>query len=177
MVLAFEADPYNAAALRANVRRSRARNVTIVEHAASDRAGRATFRQNEATTGSSLVPRIVGVGPAREIEVETTTLDTKLGDLSGRRLLLKLDVEGAERMVLSGAAETLRSAAAVTAIVELHPHALREAGTTPRELVADLEALGLDPHYLEEASHGAVAIGDELRKGNLLGQRGRFTSS
>lgn len=171
-VFAFEPDPYNAAALRANVRRSGARNITVVERAASDRARRATFRQNEATTGGSLVPRVVGAGPARDIEVDATTLDAELGDLSGRRLLLKLDVEGAERLVLSGAAETLRSAAAVTAIVELHPHALREAGTTPRELVADLEALGLDPHYLDEASHEVVPLDQELRKGNLFGQRG-----
>lgn len=174
-VFAFEPDPYNAAALRANARRSGAQNLKVVERALSDRSGPATFRQNEASTGSSLVPRIVGVGPARDIEVETATLDSELGDLSGRRLLLKLDVEGAERLVLSGAAETLRSAAAVTAIVELHPHALREAGTTPQELVADLEALGLDPHYLDEGSHGIAPLEHELRKGNLLGRRG-FTA-
>ncbi|MFL5913866.1 MAG: FkbM family methyltransferase [Gaiellaceae bacterium] len=174
-IVAFEPDPYNAAALRLNVRRAGAANVRVVERAAHDRAGRATFRQNEATTGSSLVLRVVGVGPARDIEVETTTLDAELGNLAGRRLLLKLDVEGAERIVLRGAAETLRGAAAVTAIVELHPHALREAGTTPRELVADLEGLGLAPRYLDEDSHAVVPLGDELRKGNLFGQRGRFT--
>lgn len=175
VVFAFEPDPYNAAALRVNVRRAGAHTVKVVERAACDRSGRASFRQNEATTGSSLVRRVVGIGPARDIEVETTTLDTELGDLSGRRLLLKLDVEGAERTVLRGAAETLRSAAAVTAIVELHPHALREAGTTPRELVADLEMLDLDPRYLDEDSQRVSTIGDELRKGNLFGQRGRFT--
>lgn len=170
-VVAFEPDPYNAAALRANVRRSGARNVRIVERAAADRAHRATFRQNEATTGSSLVPRVVGIGPARDIEVETTTLDAELGDLAGRRLLLKLDVEGAERLVLRGAAGSLRDAAAVTTIVELHPAALREAGTTPRELVADLETLGLAPQYLDEASHSVIPLDGELRKGNLFGQR------
>lgn len=170
-VFAFEPDPYNAAALRANVRRSGVRNVRVVERAVADGTGRASFRQNEATTGSSLIPRVVGVGPARDIEVDTTTLDAELGDLSGRRLLLKLDVEGAERLVLSGAAGSLRDAAAVTAIVELHPAALREAGTTPRELVADLETLGLAPRYLDEASHSVIPLDGELRKGNLLGQR------
>jgi hypothetical protein len=65
----------------------------------------------------------------------------------------------------------------VTALVELHPHALREAGTTPRELVADLESLGLSPRYLDEASHGIVPLDEELRKGNLFGQRGGFTPS
>ena len=174
-VFAFEPDPYNAAALRTNVRRSGATNVRILERAASDRALRASFRQNEATTGGSLVPRVVGAGPGRTIEVETTTLDTELGDLSDRRLLLKLDVEGAERMVLRGAAVSLRAAVAVTALVELHPHALREAGTTPGELVADLVAFGLAPQYLDEAAHEIVPLDDELRKGNLLGQRARFT--
>jgi FkbM family methyltransferase len=176
-VFAFEPDPYNAAALRFNVRRAGATNVRVLERAVSDRAQRTSFRQNEATTGSSLVPRVVGAGPGRTIEVETTTLDAELGDLSDRRLLLKLDVEGAERMVLRGAATPLGSAAGVTALVELHPHALREAGTTPRELVADLESLGLSPRYLDEASHGIVPLDEELRKGNLFGQRGGFTPS
>jgi FkbM family methyltransferase len=171
VVVAFEPDPYNAAALRANVRRAGVRNVRVVERAVADRARRASFRQNKATTGSSLIPRVVGVGPARDIEVDTTTLDAELGDLSGRRLLLKLDVEGAERLALSGAAGSLRDAAAVTAIVELHPAALREAGTTPQELVADLETLGLAPQYLDEASHSVIPLDRELRKGNLLGQR------
>ncbi len=83
----------------------------------------------------------------------------------------RLDVEGAERLALSGAAGPLRDAASVTAIVELHPAALREAGTTPRELVADLETLGLAPQYLDEASHCVIPLDGELRKGNLLGQR------
>jgi FkbM family methyltransferase len=170
-VVAFEPDPYNAAALRMNIKRSGVRNVRVVERAVADRAYRASFRQNDATTGNSLIPRVVGVGPARDIEVDTTTLDAELGDLSGRRLLLKLDVEGAERLALSGAAGSLRDAAAVTAIVELHPAALREAGTTPRELVADLETLGLAPQYLDEASHSVIPLDGELRKGNLLGQR------
>jgi len=170
-VVAFEPDPYNAAALRANVRRSGAQNVRVIERAVADRARRASFRQNDATTGSSLIPRVVGLGPARDIEVDTTTLDAELGDLTGRRLLLKLDVEGAERLALRGAAGSLRDAAAVTAIVELHPAALHEAGTTPRELVADLETLGLAPRYLDEASYSVIPLDGELRKGNLLGRR------
>jgi FkbM family methyltransferase len=171
-VVAFEPDPYNAAALRINVRRAGAHNVRVVERAVTDRVGRATFRQSRATIGSSLVPR-VGFGPTRDIQVDTTTLDSELGDLSGRRLLLKLDVEGAERAALGGASGSLTGAAAVTAIVEVNPRALEQAGTTPHELIADLEAFGLSLRYVDEAANRLRALDSEPEKGNLVGERGR----
>jgi FkbM family methyltransferase len=169
-VVAFEPDPYNAAALRSNVARAGASGVRVVESAVSDSAGRASFRQALGTIGSSLVPR-TGGGPTRDIEVATTTLDAALGGLSGRRLLLKLDVEGAERAALRGGERALRSAAAVVAIVELNPDALAQAGATPAELLGDLRALDLDVGYLDEEAGAVVEAAPGLPKGNLLARR------
>jgi len=170
-IVAIEADPYNVSALRANVRRAGVGNVEIVAKAASDQSGVAAYQQNRGTVGSSLVVR-PGTGPARTIEVQTTTVDETLGDVGGRRMLAKVDVEGAERAVLRGASGSLRDAGRVTAFVELNPRALAEAGSTPAALVGDLAALGLSVAYLDEERQEVVAIGSETPKGNLFCRRG-----
>jgi FkbM family methyltransferase len=170
-IVAIEADPYNAAALRANVRRAGAGNVEIVEKAASDRSGVASYQQNLGTVGSSLVVR-TGTGPARTIEVPTTTIDDALGDVGGRALLVKIDVEGAERSVLRGATSSLRDAQRVTAFVELNPRALAEAGSTRDDLLADLADVRLSTEYIDEEQGTVARAGSETPKGNLVCRRG-----
>jgi FkbM family methyltransferase len=169
-VLAFEPDPYNAAALRVNIKRAGAHAVEVMESAASDDVGRAGFQQSLGTIGGSLVRR-TGTGPTQDIQVATTTLDAALGDTSDSHLLLKLDVEGAERTALRGARESLSRASAVLAIVELNPIALEQGGSTQEELLGDLEALGLDVQYLDERSQAVVPVDGRLEKGNLVARR------
>lgn len=169
-IVAIEADPYNAGALRANVRRARVPNVEIVAKAASDRSGVASYQQNLGTVGSSLIIRH-GTGPTRTIDVPTTTLDEVLGDLSGRALLVKIDVEGAERNVLRGATAAFRSALELTAFVEVNPRALAEAGATPSDLLGDLAGLGLAAAYIDEERQKVVPAGSETPKGNLVCRR------
>jgi FkbM family methyltransferase len=168
-VVAIEPDPYNAAALRVNVRGS---GVDVVEKAASSTVGQAPFRQNLGTIGSSLVNR-TGTGPVRLIEVQTTTIDAVAGSPSPRSVLLKLDVEGAELQALAGASATLRGADRVTAIVELNPRALEAGGATGADLVAALRGYGLEVKYIDETNGMLVDPGTADRKGNLLATRSR----
>lgn len=161
-VIAVEADPYNAAALTANTRRTR---VEVVAKAASDRVGRSTFRQNLGTVGSSLVDRR-GTGPTRLVEVETTTIDALAPD--ARSIVLKIDVEGAELTVLAGAETAIRRAANATLFVELNPKALAAGGHDGSQLVAALEALGLEVGFVDERTGRVVTTFDTGRKGNLV---------
>jgi FkbM family methyltransferase len=170
-VVAIEADPYNVKALRANVRRARVHNVEIVAKAASERSGVAAYQQNRGTVGSSLVVR-PGTGPARTIDVQTTTVDEVLGDVGGRAVLAKIDVEGAERAVLRGAAGTLRGGERVTVFVELNPRALAEAGSAPSDLLGDLADLGLSSTYVDEELQLLVPVGANTPKGNHVCRRG-----
>ena len=169
-VVAFEPDPYNAAALRVNVERAAAHTVEVLESAVSDDVGQAGFQQSLGTIGGSLVPR-TGTGPTRDIKVATTTLDATLGDTSASQLLVKLDVEGAERSALRGARESLSAARAVLAIVELNPIALGQGGSTQEDLLGDLEALGLVVGYLDEGAGAVVPVQGRLQKGNLVARR------
>jgi len=164
-IVAVEADPYNAAALAANVRRSGA-HVEVVGKAASDTSGRVVFHQNLGTVGSSLVRR-PGAGPTREVEVDATTVDALAGEGPLGAVLAKIDVEGAERSVVRGMRETISRAAAVTALVEVNPRALAETGALPSDLVADLAALGLEVSYVDEDA-AALVPAERAGKGNLF---------
>jgi len=170
-VIAVEPDPYNLAALRANVRRAGVSNVEIVPAAVSDRTGHAPFQQSLGTIGSSLISRD-GTGPSRQIEVETTTVDSLVGSTAGRTLLVKLDVEGAELLAVRGAVSAFREAAVVTALLELNPRALEDSGASQDELLRELYDLDLSVMYLDDALAAAVPIEGPLRKGNLLCRRG-----
>lgn len=168
-IIAVEADPYNAAALTANVRAASA-GVEVVTKAASDSIARTQFNQNLGTVGSSLVER-EGTGPARIIEIEATTIDAVVGEPPPGALLLKLDVEGAERRVLAGARRTITGARSATLLVELNPKALAASDDSGPALISDLEQLGLRVEFVDEARAELVPPGAADRKGNLIARK------
>ncbi len=169
-VVAFEADPYTARALRANA--EGLANVRVVAKAASDRIGVAQFWPSPGTYGSSLFRR-PSMKAERAIEVETTTIDAELAGAAD--VVAKIDAEGAEIEVLDGMTETLARARRAVVLVELNPVALREAGHDGAELVARLRELGLDVERVDEQAGAVVALADAISsgwKGNLLCRSG-----
>jgi FkbM family methyltransferase len=169
-VLAFEPDPYNFAALRLNARSLP--GVELVRAAVADAEGEASFQQNLGTIGSSLVARR-DVGPVRGIRVPTTTLDAALRGRGPERLVVKLDVEGAEARALRGLRETAARLRDLTVFLEVNPAALRDAGSSLAELVGELEQLGLEPRWVDEEARALVRVDPAAppRKGNLLATR------
>lgn len=93
-VIAVEPAPAAIAQLRANVALNPIANVAIVEAAVTDSPGRASFTANAAMSHLG--------GTAT---VDATTLDAVLGDRHAAGV--KIDVEGAERLVLEGAGRAL----------------------------------------------------------------------
>ena len=92
--------------------------ISVVAAALSDRIGEAKFEINRSEASSSLLPidpRNSGwfgrdLGVAHSIMVPTTTLpEVMKRENLGRIDLLKLDLQGAERFVLSGGAGVLES--------------------------------------------------------------------
>jgi FkbM family methyltransferase len=143
-VIAIEPDPYNARALEANVRREGRRNVAIVRKAVADAPGRAPFQQSLGTISSSFEAR-EGRGPFRELELEVTSVDTELAAIDVDALVVKLDVEGAEPRALAGMTETIARAASVALFLEVNPSALAVSGSDEASLLAQVDALGLEP--------------------------------
>jgi FkbM family methyltransferase len=166
-VVALEPDPYNLAALRRNLRGTRAE---VLGEAVSDSVGSASFHLSSSTTGSSLVDR-GDIEMTKSVPVATTTVD---GIVSGRAfevLVLKVDVEGAEPSVLAGARETLRSVPRATVIAEVHPNALAANGATAQDVVGPLRDAGFDVRFVDqEGNVGPVPRSPP--KGNVVATRG-----
>ena len=102
--LAVEPDAGNLILLRRNVAGA---DVEIAPFALSDKDG-TTVLYGDGDM-ASFDPDWQGVGKYFRQIVTTTTLDALLrGKWAGERLFIKVDVEGAEALVLSGASETLR---------------------------------------------------------------------
>lgn len=102
-IVAFEPDPRSVARLSANLMLNPHLPVEVVTKAASACAGTARFRQfADANTGKSAIS---GEG---DLSVETVRLDD-LFPVEGRRVFLKIDVEGHEADVIAGADRLLRS--------------------------------------------------------------------
>jgi FkbM family methyltransferase len=129
-VFAFEPLPRNLGFLRRHVDLNReaggrcAGNITVIDAAVSDREGTATFMPDEAPERAHIVgtgdqnvdaaaeTRAAGAGKAG-ITVRTVSIDELVSGSAQPVLpppsLMKIDVEGAEELVLKGAARTIQT--------------------------------------------------------------------
>lgn len=118
-VHAFEPLPRNAAALAHNVALNDLDNVEVIEAAVGARPGRAALAVTAESVQAHLVEVDTGVGTVETREVSVTSIDAEV--IAGRPApdVVKIDVEGAELLVLYGMVGTLE-AVGPTLICELH---------------------------------------------------------
>jgi FkbM family methyltransferase len=118
-VFAFEANPKNVDQLKSNIEvNAFGAQATIVPMAVSDHSGTLSF----ATYGYSLVGGIADADTKSDaiiIEVPCLSLDAFSDGANPPPTLIKIDVEGAEGVVIRGALAVLRSHKPVL-IVEMH---------------------------------------------------------
>ena len=119
-VVAFEAHPANAAELRARFRQEP--GVEIVNAAVgdgtSDRLALYAGRHDHSTEWNVVGHDVDGVPTRRELEVDAVSLDSWFPPTSAVHFI-KIDVEGAEGLVLAGMRRLLREQRPVVAI-EFH---------------------------------------------------------
>jgi len=120
-VHAIEPQSRVQAVIRRNVELNHASAVTIHRVALSDRAGEIDlFLRPSSNTGASSLFRHWRLGWTRE-RVPTTTLDALCGRAGIDRVrLVKIDCEGAERLVIRGAAALLARRAIDVLVVDYH---------------------------------------------------------
>jgi FkbM family methyltransferase len=114
-VIAFEPIPQNIEAFRKNIALNRIENVRLLEHAASDRATDAVIRLVENSATASLVWHRNNPA-ATEFSIHTVAIDelVERGELAepqfAKPTFVKIDVEGAEGLVLQGMQHTIAAA-------------------------------------------------------------------
>lgn len=154
-VLAFEPDPRNRARLEVNLGANDLRNVTVTDRVAGARPGPVQFYLNRDDTGGSAMwdP---GLFPGNEasranpspMTLFGTTLDAALGERGIIPRVVKIDTEGAEHAVLTGAAGLLGRSAVPYVIAELHAFGLERMGASQQALRALMKGFGYDTFAL-----------------------------
>jgi len=157
-VIACEPDPGNAALLRRSVAENRFGHVAVIEAAVTGAEGHATLYQDTAWHGVHSLARRNIVNPGdRRVDVATVTLDTLLRDAAGDIDFVKMDAQGAESAILSGARRLLGQAHA-RLLMEVWPFGISGLGGSVSALVETLRASGFSAWTMEN-SHELAPIG------------------
>lgn len=154
-VYAFEPVPRNFALLQRGLDLNGYANATLERCALSDRTGTATLHLDRSNLGAPSLNQANLPDRGGAVEAPTTSLDRYLDDKDARVDLIKLDVQGAEGLVLEGA-EGLLSTDGLRIVMEFWPGGLRNLGTDPATLLQRLRDRGFDLAWLDERS-GEVA--------------------
>lgn len=156
-VVAIEPDPANMAALLDHVSMNDAVRVRTISGAACDRDGPVRFWTNLDNDGGHAIFDPGGhpdnpksAERPTSGEVPGVTLETALGQcgLTGAKLA-KIDVEGAEPLVLAGGRRLLEGWRIPFLICEVNPYGLKQVGSSTEELFATMRGYGYDTFVLQ----------------------------
>jgi FkbM family methyltransferase len=120
-VVAFEAFPDTFRTLEENIAMNRLENVVLEPRAVSDAPGTISlvFERRQRYSGTPSTVAYAVEGESDTLDVPAVSLDAYFRQLPGLPGLIKIDVEGAEFSVLSGARETLARTRQVL-LVKIH---------------------------------------------------------
>ena len=144
-VISFEPLPTNFAVLKKNVEANDLKHVTVFPLAIFSRCGDLTISvPDDSNSGKASAMEVVGT---ERVQVQSTTLDLALSDLNIQPDFVKIDVEGCEFDVLTGAQETIRLCRPKM-LIELHHF----DGNLAAHPVPDLLAsMGYDVEWIERS--------------------------
>jgi FkbM family methyltransferase len=179
-VYSFEPDERNLAKLNKNVKDGAFSNVTVVPKAVSDRSGKQKmFMRNNSTMASSFYDPLQDpdkfIEPyhgaekektsVEEVEIATITLDDYFRE--GRPIdMIKMDVEGAEPLVVKGAKRVFAANRDIKIVSEFCPAVIEATGGNAEEYLRTLIDMGFSLYEIDERHQqlAAMTIPDLLRK-------------
>ena len=147
-VYAIEPNPRTYAALERHLEVNGVANVHAAMCGLADHPGSLTLHAPPSTIdyNATVLPR---AGWTR-VDVPARTLDDCVRKWGVERVdLMKIDVEGAEPLVLAGGATTLGRGVVRHAMIEVNGPRLTEGGSGPRALAETLDRLGFLPASLQ----------------------------
>jgi FkbM family methyltransferase len=161
-VYAFEPDPFSHALLQLNVRINRLENVVINCLALGERPGTSSFFRCTDSAFNSLKDT-ARQAVSSVIEVHVTTLDEFVVANNVSRVdFVKVDVEGAEGLVLAGAKRLLQDSARRPRmlLLELFDGNHEAFGDSEAEIVESLRRSHYEPFVLSEQKPIAYTPGE-----------------
>jgi FkbM family methyltransferase len=168
-VHAFEPEPRNAEHLRRNVALNGLSSViTVHELALAERTGCAVlWTYGPAGEGThSMVSK--NAADAGRVEIKTETIADFVTRTGISPDVIKIDVEGAECMVLNGAAGILKDGAVRDLFMELHPGPLHKDGVEVAEVLRILTQSGLS--LVDSRTRGSEQHVHYVREGLASGR-------
>ncbi len=151
-VVAIEADPRVSARLKQNVAHNDFRQVQVFDMAVADRNGLLILAGHDEAAGNPGVSRLVENSSTEPLtfSVRSCRLDLLLDEIGLAHVdLLKIDVEGAEDLVLAGMEEGLKYHRYGGIILEIHRDQLAERGRTVRGVIEVLSGAGYHGYILD----------------------------
>jgi FkbM family methyltransferase len=146
-VHAVEPNPRTFATLQDHLRANRADNVNAVMCGLANRPGSIALHlpPSRLDYNATVLPR----ADWTRVDVPARTLDDCMREWRIDRIdLMKIDVEGAEPLVLAGGAKCLAGGVVRHAMIEVNGPRLTEAGAGPDALADALDRLGFAPASL-----------------------------
>lgn len=183
-VIAFEPESQNAALLRTNIKINGYANIEVIEKAVADTAGSHSLHVSPYNRGAHTMfysTKYV----CSHVQVETVQLDIIL---AGQSIdFIKMDVEGAEGLVLRGAQELLRENDDLIVAMEVFPYRMDVSGVSVEECLQLLHSTGFRVYAVREdiaSIKKVVSVRDifkdgtrkRLRNGNIICVKGRLAT-
>jgi FkbM family methyltransferase len=170
VVYAFEMDAYNFGLLEKNIALNGATNVRAMQAAVADRSGTLSYFRNG--TGEGGVFKLAKLGTTFTQEqltpAKAVTLDEVFATEAGPDVV-KVDVEGAEILVLKGMLGLLRERKP-TLFMEVHPNTIQGFGATSQDLVRIITECGYELYAIENRDDRGylTRVGDTVAHNTML---------
>ncbi|MBF0159544.1 MAG: FkbM family methyltransferase [Magnetococcales bacterium] len=165
MVVSCEPCDSNLIRLRDNIEANNFDNFIIIDRVIANFIGSSSFYLNDGSNGSHAVwdpgvlPTITGhIGASRKIIVNTTTLEDIYNNIivqqQYKKIVIKIDVEGAEQLVLEGGSVLLSPDKVPFIVCELHSPGLHQLGHSQTSLRGLMYSKGYETFLLDGLDHG-----------------------
>jgi FkbM family methyltransferase len=130
-VYAFEPGPEAFALLQKNVRANGLSNVVLEQKAVSNKAGSIKLFVSEKHSADNTIYKSAHDPGRATVDIEAVSLDDYFRDRDPRVDFVKIDVQGAEGLILDGMHEVVKKNPNVRMAVEFTPEAMKQAGSDP----------------------------------------------
>lgn len=167
-VYAFEPDPRCFELLEENIKVNNYKNTKCVIDALADKRGKFSIHLDEKHLSSTTISKQNLENNLHEnntyggaLEVNKITLDEYFQEINETKPVdfLKMNIQGAEGLVIDGAEKTIRNSNNMIILTEFWISGLKECGTDPSLLLKKLQSMSFELHPVKGIGEGFYVDG------------------